>query len=619
MRPRISPAHQVYKLLQRPFPLPPASSCPSTRAFVLHHAKAHRPQLHLRNCVGCGTVRRPLTTTSNPASPSLAPKSLLTFAVVAALSFALSVYIRSERNSISHGDMAAPESETNGQTSVAVDDAELLDLLGDPSKINPARPGTLTAEQEVILREFWVLAARAFGIVDQELLDVLNDPTSGVPNENVALDGSKRKKARALFSRKKKEGEADSLSKPDSHTSEPVEKATNDVSKLSIEDDKHGMTKQFKEALTKYSSADLRTAFWDMTKHDHPDALLLRFLRARKWDSQAALVMAVSALHWRLAEGKVDVEIMKEGEEGAQRWAQSEDPDVKGEGEDFLEQLRLGKSFIVGADKVGRPICLIRTRLHHAGDQSESSLERYTIYTIETARMMLRPPVDTAALVFDMTGFSLANMDYAPVKFMIKCFEANYPESLGVVLIHKAPWIFSSVFSIIKGWLDPVVASKIHFTKNVEDLEEFIPKSRIIQELGGDNKFEWKYREGIPGENDKMKDTETAERLKKRREEIVSSFEETTFEWVLKSTLLSRGVTTQGDEKIDEAAIEKIKRKRHTIAKELRDNYWELDPYIRARSVYDRLGWFPKGPEAGQLIKEDVTQVKLNESSEEET
>ena len=34
--------------------------------------------------------------------------------------------------------------------------------------------------------------------------------------------------------------------------------------------------------------------------------------------------------------------------------------------------------------------------------------------------------------------------DYTQVKFMIKCFEANYPESLGVILIHKAPWIFSS-------------------------------------------------------------------------------------------------------------------------------------------------------------------------------
>lgn len=41
-----------------------------------------------------------------------------------------------------------------------------------------------------------------------------------------------------------------------------------------------------------------------------------------------------------------------------------------------------------------------------------------------------------------MTGFSMANMDYTPVKFMIKCFEANYPESLGAVLVHNAPWIF---------------------------------------------------------------------------------------------------------------------------------------------------------------------------------
>lgn len=36
--------------------------------------------------------------------------------------------------------------------------------------------------------------------------------------------------------------------------------------------------------------------------------------------------------------------------------------------------------------------------------------------------------------------------DYTPVKFMIKCFEANYPESLGVVLVHKAPWIFQGSF-----------------------------------------------------------------------------------------------------------------------------------------------------------------------------
>ena len=37
--------------------------------------------------------------------------------------------------------------------------------------------------------------------------------------------------------------------------------------------------------------------------------------------------------------------------------------------------------------------------------------------------------------------------DYTPVKFMIKCFEANYPESLGVILVHKAPWVFQGTLS----------------------------------------------------------------------------------------------------------------------------------------------------------------------------
>ena len=48
--------------------------------------------------------------------------------------------------------------------------------------------------------------------------------------------------------------------------------------------------------------------------------------------------------------------------------------------------------------------------------------------------------------MFDLTGFSLSNMDYVPVKFLIQCLEANYPESLGCILIHNAPWGFSGTF-----------------------------------------------------------------------------------------------------------------------------------------------------------------------------
>jgi hypothetical protein len=194
-----------------------------------------------------------------------------------------------------------------------------------------------------------------------------------------------------------------------------------------------------------------------------------------------------------------------------------------------------------------------------------------------------------------MTNFSLANMDYTPVKFMIKCFEANYPESLGSVLIHKAPWIFSStylqyqfpcysntprptgIWSVIKGWLDPVVAAKIHFTKNKEDLEAFIPPSRIMKELEGDENWEYQYVEVKDGENKLMEDTETRDRLLAERHALAKDIQDITIEWLRASS------------KEETGAAAAAKEKRNALIEELRKQYWVLDPYIRARSLYDRL------------------------------
>jgi len=168
-----------------------------------------------------------------------------------------------------------------------------------------------------------------------------------------------------------------------------------------------------------------------------------------------------------------------------------------------------------------------------------------------------------------MTNFTMANMDYTPVKFMIKVFEANYPESLGCVLVHKAPWIFQGIWKIIRGWLDPVVAAKVHFTNGVEDLSEFIPKSQIIKELGGQENWEYKYVEPTSGENRLMEDRGQRDQLEAQRRGVVQNYEQKTFEWI------------HG---------QNVKGQRDELAGRLRQNYWQLDPYIRARTLYDRTG-----------------------------
>lgn len=133
-----------------------------------------------------------------------------------------------------------------------------------------------------------------------------------------------------------------------------------------------------------------------MVKSDNPDGLLLRFLRARKWDIDKALVMMVSTMQWRAKEMHVDDSIVRDGEAAALDASASSDAAIKKEGEDFMAQLRLGKSYLHGTDKEGRPMCTVRVRLHKQGEQSEKSLERFTVHVLETARLLLVAPVDTA-------------------------------------------------------------------------------------------------------------------------------------------------------------------------------------------------------------------------------
>ena len=226
----------------------------------------------------------------------------------------------------------------------------VIDLLETmPVDLPPGTVGNLTPEQEVKLREFWTLALKAFGIN-------LDSPDQS---------GSQTQGGLASIA-------------------------------LSAGDDKHGQSKEFQQALADMSADEFRTTYWNMVKHDNPDSLFLRFLRARKWDVKKAFIMFISTIRWRSKEIQVDNDVMKNGEGFALKQSQSSDPVEKKKGEDFLFQMRKGKSYLHGVDKAGRPICVVRVRLHKASDQSEEALQRYTVYLIESTRMMLAPPIETA-------------------------------------------------------------------------------------------------------------------------------------------------------------------------------------------------------------------------------
>lgn len=239
----------------------------------------------------------------------------------------------------------------------------------------PGRPGNLTPDQTAKLKDMWIALSDIAGISHHGASATANG--AATPTNESTADTTPKKKSRFGFGRKKDK----------------------DDDAQGVDNDKHGQVKEYQQALASLTPEQLRDALWSMSKHDDPDALLLRFLRARKWDVQAALIMLVSTMHWRSQEMHVDDDIMLNGEGKALEESKSTNAAEQKEGQDFLAQLRMGKSFLHGIDKDGRPCCYVRVRLHRQGEQTERSLERVTVYTIETTRMMLRPPVDTAVSI----------------------------------------------------------------------------------------------------------------------------------------------------------------------------------------------------------------------------
>ncbi|KAF9957610.1 hypothetical protein BGZ65_001956 [Modicella reniformis] len=310
----------------------------------------------------------------------------------------------------------------------------------------------------------------------------------------------------------------------------------------------------------------LRPILWDNAMGDHPDSLLLRFVRARKWNVPNALNMLFKAFKWRLDE---DIPSVK----------YSTDVALDQQYPKFFEQLESGKFYIHGTDKENRIVAYLNVRLHHPNDQPAKTLEKLTVYVMECGRVLLEHPVETVCLVFDLTGFTLSNMDFAMVKYLVTVFEAYYPESLGRIIIHGAPFVFWGVWKVIQPWLDPVVAAKVCFTRSDPDLLQYIPETHLPDRYkGGKDKYKYAYIHSKAEENKRMEDQVTKEEVVARWKDTFWRFESLTREWI--------NVGTKDDSGRSEQEIE---MEREQCAKDLRVAFFKMDPYIRARNLFHRM------------------------------
>jgi len=223
---------------------------------------------------------------------------------------------------------------------------------------------------------------------------------------------------------------------------------------------------KLKERLDKELEKELKDVFQNVINGD--DALILRFLRARKFHHDNSYEMLYNMLKFRVEFQNIGVSALTP---------------VMCENE-----LKSGKSYFHNYDKEGRPICYVRACMHDPSESDVHENQRYTVLMMEYGKTLLQHPGETVTIVFDMSNTTLKNLDIKSVQFLVNTLQNFYPESLGKILVYNYTWIVNGVWKVVKPWLDPVTAAKVAFIKQ-EEFAEYIPLENLPTEYGGQDPF----------------------------------------------------------------------------------------------------------------------------------
>ncbi|KAI8388459.1 CRAL-TRIO domain-containing protein [Radiomyces spectabilis] len=209
------------------------------------------------------------------------------------------------------------------------------------------------------------------------------------------------------------------------------------------------------------------------------DATLKRYMRARKWDFEAAKKMLENTIQWRREYRPEEL-----------------DPEY------IRPEATTGKMYFNGFSKAGRPLWVMRPR--HQNSKDGERQVKHIVFCLERGIRLMPQGVETLDILIDFKDSSSSqNPSLGTAKKFLDILSNHYPERLGTAFLIKSPWFFFTMFKMISPLIDPVTKSKISFVHDentVKDdkassdkvfLQDYIDIDTLESEFGGRYPFKF--------------------------------------------------------------------------------------------------------------------------------
>ena len=155
---------------------------------------------------------------------------------------------------------------------------------------------------------------------------------------------------------------------------------------------------------------------------------------------------------------------------------------MKGEMKPILkEEMATGKMYVRGHDQEGRSCLYMRPAKENTHDEINNM--RHLAFQLEKAVACNNNRRSKICLIIDYEGFRLR--DAPPMstsKHTLEILQRHYPERLHRAYICNPPWVFTTFWSVIKPFVDPVTKSKVCFCSGSKGM------SKILEDMGGKTK-----------------------------------------------------------------------------------------------------------------------------------